>query len=78
MTSPSLSNPENTPGLTKLWNRGHGAGRLALEIGRAQRESEYRFSILLVQFDGLSRATSMLRSRGGSSTPGQSGGQAGA
>ncbi len=55
-----LSNPENTPGLTKLWNRSHGAGRLEMELKRGQRDREYRFAILLVQFDGLSRATDRL------------------
>lgn len=57
MTNLRLSHPEHSPGLARPWNRGHAADRLDLEIGRARCESGYRFSILLVQFDGLSRAT---------------------
>jgi diguanylate cyclase (GGDEF)-like protein len=60
MTNLSVSHPENTPALTRLWNRGHGADRLGLEIARAQLEIGYRFSILLVQFDGLDRVTDRL------------------
>ncbi len=60
MTSLNFSHPENTPGVTKLWNRGHGASRVDFEVGRAQRESGYQFSIVIVQFDGLSRSTDRL------------------
>lgn len=60
MTNLNLSHPEHTSRLANMWNRGHGANLLALEIERAQQESGYRFSILLVELDDLSRATDRL------------------
>ena len=60
MNTFSHSHPENTPGLTKLWNRGHGAERLDAEIERAQKDATHRFSIVLVQFDGLESVTDRL------------------
>lgn len=51
------NNPENTPLLAKLSSRGQGLERFAAEVERGQRESNHLFSVLLVQFDGLSRLT---------------------
>jgi diguanylate cyclase (GGDEF)-like protein len=60
MNTFSHSHPENTPSLTKLWNRGHGADRLDAEIDRAQKDATHRFSIVLIQFDGLEQVTDRL------------------
>ncbi len=60
MNTFSHSHPENTPGLTKLWNRGYGTNRLDAEIGRAQSDPAHRFSLVLIQFDGLDSATDQL------------------
>jgi diguanylate cyclase (GGDEF)-like protein len=46
--------------VAKLWNRGHGADRLTAEIARAAEDANYQFSILLVQFDGLTSVTNRL------------------
>lgn len=43
---PTLTSP-------KLLNRGHATGRLAAEMARVMADSSYRFSILLVEMDGL-------------------------
>src|SRR5260221_6853228 len=57
MTNLNYPRRENTPRLGKSWDRSHGADRLALEIARAQEVTTHQFSIVLVQFEGLSRAT---------------------
>ncbi len=55
MTSTAYTNVAPPPSLDKVWNRLHATNRLAEEVKHAGREAAYKFSILLVQFDGLSR-----------------------
>lgn len=44
----------------KLWNRTHATERLVVEMTRAQQDANHEFSILLVEFDGLSDITDRL------------------
>jgi diguanylate cyclase (GGDEF)-like protein len=60
MTSLGTLDFENRPLPTQLWNRSHATRRLADELGRAAREQGYQFSVLLVEFDGLSDITDRL------------------
>lgn len=48
------------PGPIKQWTRVHATKRLEDEVDRANAEPTYRFSILLVEFDGLSDAADRL------------------
>jgi diguanylate cyclase (GGDEF)-like protein len=45
---------------TKFWNRSHATQRVAEELTRVQAESRYEFTILLVEFAGLSEITDRL------------------
>ena len=60
MTNLDVFSQYQVPPVFKLGNRGYGAGRLALEIDRALEDRAYRFSMLLIQFDGLSEAIDRL------------------
>ena len=53
MTSLSPQTEKNRPAAKHL-DRGDAFKRLDDEVARAERETSYRFSILLVEFDGLS------------------------
>ena len=56
MSTIKLDNlPIATTSMTRLWGRSHAADRIAAEIERAERERGYRFSIALVQLEGLAR-----------------------
>jgi diguanylate cyclase (GGDEF)-like protein len=48
-----IQEPER-PAPLKRWDRSHGTRRLDEEVSRARREPSYRFSVLLVEFEGLS------------------------
>lgn len=55
----SIGSDVRTPA-PALQNRAYATRRLAEEIERAKREALYEFSILLVQFDGLTEITGRL------------------
>lgn len=44
----------------KFWNRNHATQRLAEELSRAANEARYEFSIVLIEFAGLSDITDRL------------------
>jgi diguanylate cyclase (GGDEF)-like protein len=63
MTNLSLNtnlNRQDRPSVAKPWNRDHAVERLAAELERARAEHGYQCSILLIQFDGMGRATNRL------------------
>jgi diguanylate cyclase (GGDEF)-like protein len=60
MTSLGYLDLETRPQPTKLWNRSHATRRLADELNRADHDRDYQFSMLLVEFDGLSDITDRL------------------
>jgi diguanylate cyclase (GGDEF)-like protein len=51
--------------LTGLWNRRYADGRLAQELSRAKRETQYRFSIVLIDVDNLKRINDQTGHPGG-------------
>jgi diguanylate cyclase (GGDEF)-like protein len=59
MTSLHAYDREERP-LLKLWNRTHGTDRLAIEMARARQDANHEFSVLLVEFEGLSDVTDRL------------------
>lgn len=58
-TLASIRSDVHTP-VPTVQNRAYATARLAEEIDRAQREPNYEFSILLVQFEGLMDITGRL------------------
>jgi diguanylate cyclase len=60
MTSLSPISQLNRSVTPKLLNRNHATDRLAQEVNRAKQDPSYEFSILLIEFDGLSDITDRL------------------
>lgn len=50
----SLAGHQPCPEPKKIWNREYAARRLAAELERLDRDSSYRFSVLLVEVAGFS------------------------
>lgn len=63
MTAPSpIQWGEQSPTATpnKLWNRAHATQRLVEELNHARSDKKFEFSVLLVEFAGLSEITDRL------------------